>query len=90
MKKEKLLRILKERKVKLECRKRRFEVWQEQLENREISETNIRKTNMYWIKQRRLQDRIEEIDKKISSIETEKSKFSFQIFMHRRAMNENV
>lgn len=86
MRKEKLLKVLKEKKVKLECRKRRFELWQEQLENEPITETNLMKTGMYWNKQRRLEDRIEEIDTKISNVE--KSRYGLQIFMYRRTINE--
>lgn len=86
MRKEKLLKVLKEKKVKLECRKRRFELWQEQLENEPITETNLIKTGMYWNKQRRLEDRIEEIDTKISNVE--KSRYGLQIFMYRRTINE--
>lgn len=85
MRKEKLLKALKEKKVKLECRKRRFELWQEQLENEPITETNLMKTGIYWNKQRRLEDRIEEIEHKISTIER---KCGFQIFLYRRAINE--
>lgn len=87
MRKEKLLKVLKEKKVKLECRKRRFELWQEQLENEPITKTNIRKTNLYWSKQRRFEDRIEDIQNKINNLEN--YKYKFQITLFRRAMNEN-
>lgn len=86
MRKEKLLQTMQELKVKLECRKRRFEIWQEQLEEREISEINIIKSHLYWTKQRRLEDRIEEIQNKIDSLQ---NKYSLQIFLYRRAINEN-
>lgn len=72
MKKERLLKALKDLKVKLECRKRRFELWQEDLEKQKPTETNINKTNMYWLKQRRLEERIEFTDIKIKKIEQRK------------------
>lgn len=87
MKKEKLLKALKELKVKLECRRTRFEVWQQDLDSQPITETNIRKTNMYWSKQRRLEDRIEDIQTKINNLEN--YKYRFQITLFRRAINEN-
>lgn len=88
MKKAKLLKALKDLKVKLECRKRRFELWQEQLETERITEENITKSHMYWTKQRRLEERIEAINQEINTIE--KNKYSLQIFMYRRTMNENI
>lgn len=84
MKKAKLLKALQDLKVKLECRKKRFELWQEQLEEREISEINIIKSHLYWTKQRRLEDRIEEIQNKIDNLQ---NKYSLQIFTWRKAIN---
>ena len=84
MKKAKLLKALQDLKVKLECRKKRFELWQEQLEEREISEINIIKSHLYWTKQRRLEDRITEIQNKIDSLQ---NKYSLQIFTWRKAIN---
>lgn len=84
MKKEKLLKALKDLKVKLECRKKRFEIWQEQLETERITEENITKSHMYWTKQRRLEDRIGEIQTKINNLQ---NKHSLQIFMWRKTIN---
>ena len=84
MKKAKLLKALQDLKVKLECRKKKFELWQEQLEEREISEINIIKTHLYWTKQRRLEDRIEEIQNKIDNLQ---NKYSLQIFTWRKVIN---
>lgn len=84
MKKERLLKALKNLKVKLECRKRRFEVWQEQLEEEKITEENITKSHLYWTKQRRLEDRIEDLQNKINDLT---DKYSLQKYFYRRTIN---
>lgn len=84
MKKEKLLKALKDLKVKLECRKRRFELWQEQLETERITEENITKSHMYWTKQRRLEERIEDLQTKINNLT---DKYSLQKYFYRRTIN---
>lgn len=84
MKKERLLKALKDLKVKLECRKRRFELWQEQLETERITEENITKSHMYWTKQRRLEERIEDLQTKINNLT---DKYSLQKYFYRRTIN---
>ncbi len=72
-----LISKLKLKKAKLEERKNRFIVWQEQIDNSKITRESIEKAQMYWHKQRRLEDRIYFIDDKLFSLE--KSKLTYGI-----------
>ena len=87
--KEKLLKALQERRIKLEIRKRRFELWQEQIEKKDeagkATINELQKSLKYWTKQTRLEDRIEAIENKIRRIEN--SKYEIQITLYRRAIN---
>lgn len=87
--KEKLLKALQERRIKLEIRKRRFELWQEQIEKKDeagkATINELHKSLKYWTKQTRLEDRIEAIENKIRRIEN--SKYETQITLYRRAIN---
>lgn len=87
--KEKLLKALQERRIKLEIRKRRFELWQEQIEKKDEAGTatinELHKSLKYWTKQSRLEDRIEAIENKIRRIEN--SKYETQITLYRRTIN---
>lgn len=74
---ENLISKLKLKKAKLEERKNRFIVWQEQIDNSKITRESIEKAQMYWHKQRRLEDRIYFIDDKLFSLE--KSKLTYGI-----------
>lgn len=67
-----LISKLKLKKAKLEERKNRFIVWQEQIDNSKITRESIEKAQMYWHKQRRLEDRIYFIDDKLFSLEKSK------------------
>lgn len=70
--KEKLLEKLREEKMKLELRKRRFEVWEQEIIEKDdegyATVEDIKKENMFWRKQRRLEERISAIDDKIHSL----------------------
>ena len=70
---EKLLKQLKALKVKLEVKKRRFELWEEEIckkdEEGYATRDDIKKENMFWEKKRRLEYRIDFIDDKIFAIE---------------------
>ena len=87
--KEKLLKALQERRIKLEIRKRRFELWQEQIEKKDeagkATINELHKSLKYWTKQSRLEDRIEAIENKIRRIEN--SKYETQITLYRRTIN---
>lgn len=87
--KEKLLKALQERRIKLEIRKRRFELWQEQIEKKDeagkATINELHKSLKYWTKQTRLEDRIEGIENKIRRIEN--SKYETQITLYRRTIN---
>lgn len=87
--KEKLLKALQERRIKLEIRKRRFELWQEQIEKKDeagkATINELHKSLKYWTKQTRLEDRIEAIENKIRRIEN--SKYETQIALYRRTIN---
>lgn len=87
--KEKLLKALQERRIKLEIRKRRFELWQEQIEKKDeagkATINELHKSLKYWTKQTRLEDRIEAIENKIRRIEN--SKYETQITLYRRTIN---
>ena len=67
--KEKLLKQLKGLKVKLEIKKRRFELWEEEIckkdEEGYATAEDIKKENMFWRKKRRLEYRIDFINDKI-------------------------
>lgn len=67
--KGKLLKKLKDLKVKLEIKKRRFELWEEEIckkdEEGYATVEDIRKENMFWRKKRRLESRIDFINDKI-------------------------
>jgi len=67
--KQKLLQELVNLKCKLELRKKRFELWQEQLEDKHDAES-IRKSSMFWQKERWLNDRITGIEFKIADLKT--------------------
>ncbi|MBR2505387.1 MAG: hypothetical protein IKB70_00390 [Bacilli bacterium] len=70
--KEKLLEKLREEKLKLEVKKRRFEVWEKEIcekdEEGYATVEDIKKENMFWRKKRRLEERISAIDDKIHSL----------------------
>lgn len=87
--KERLLKALKERRIKLEIRKRRFELWQEEIEKKDeagkATINELHKSLKYWTKQTRLEDRIEAIENKIRRIEN--SKYETQITLYRRTIN---
>lgn len=71
--KEKLLQKLKAEKVKLEVRKKRFELWENDLAKKDeegfATHKDIRKEHIFWLKKRRLEDRIEAVDNKIFELE---------------------
>lgn len=87
--KERLLKALKERRIKLEIRKRRFELWQEEIEKKDeagkATINELHKSLKYWTKQTRLEDRIEAIENKIRRIES--SKYETQTTLYRRTIN---
>lgn len=66
---EVLLQKLKRLKVKLECRKKRFEIWQDEIEKKDeygkASVKELEKSMWFWVKESRLRDRIEYIDNTI-------------------------
>lgn len=76
--KEKLLKKLKDLKVKLEVRKKRFELWQDEIERKdELGKATIEeleKSQRYWIKSERLGDRIQLVNSKIYDIESRSAK----------------
>lgn len=82
-KKEMLLKLLEKTKVKLEVRKKRFELWQDEVErkdeNGKATIAELEKSNMWWIKQRRLEYRIEFIENKIKELEKRDDKDYWQI-----------
>ena len=71
--KEKLLEKLKEQLVKLEVKKKRFELWQKEIEKKDekfrATTEELNKMNMWWIKQQRIEDRIEFIENRIKRLE---------------------
>lgn len=71
--KEKLLEKLKAEKMKLELRKKRFELREAELvrkdEEGKASAEDIKKENMFWCKGRRIADRIDFINSKIFELE---------------------
>lgn len=87
--KERLLKALKERRIKLEIRKRRFELWQEEIEKKDeagkATINELHKSLKYWTKQTRLEDRIEAIENKIRRIES--GKYETQTTLYRRTIN---
>lgn len=70
---EKLLKQLKALKVKLEVKKRRFELWEEEIckkdEEGYATAEDIKRENMFWAKKRRLEYRIDFINDKIFELE---------------------
>lgn len=64
---EVLLQKLKRLKVKLECRKKRFEIWQDEIEKKDEygKAKELEKSMWFWVKESRLRDRIEYIDNTI-------------------------
>lgn len=75
---ENLINKLKIKKAKLEERKNRFVAWQEQIDNSKITKENIEKAQMFWNKQRRLEDRIYFIDDKLFSLAKSKLTYGFK------------
>lgn len=71
--KEMLLKRLKDLKAKLECRKKRFQVWQEEIDEKDeegyATIKELEKALKFWVKEQRLKDRIDYIRYKISRLE---------------------
>lgn len=70
--KERLLERLKDLKLKLECRKKRFQVWQEEIDEKDeegyATIKELEKALRFWNKEQRLNDRIDYIRYKISRL----------------------
>ena len=77
-KRDKLLIALKAKKIKLELKKKRFELWQKEIEKKderfEATNEELNKSTMWWSKQRRLEDRIEFVENKIREMERRNEK----------------
>lgn len=70
--KEKLMEKLTAEKLKLEERRRRFEIWEQEIiakdEEGYATVEDIKKENMFWRKKRRLEERISAVNDKIYSL----------------------
>lgn len=87
---EKLVESLKKQRINLETRKLRFELWQEEIgrkdEQGKATIKELQKQMKYWIRERRLADRIEANKNKLYQLGN--FKFEPQITAYRRAIND--
>lgn len=86
---EKLLENLKKQRINLECRKKRFELWQEEIAEKDETGTatikELQKQMWYWVKECRLADRIE--TNKMKLLRLANIKFEPQITVYNRTIN---
>lgn len=72
-KKEVLLAKFKKIKERLEIRKKRFQLWQEEIDRKNEKGTatiqELKKNLVYWVKEQRLNDRIDYFNWMISNLE---------------------